>query len=575
MNNMRRIFLNPLVIIVPLVVVGLFFWYRYTSAVQPINSSAANILPNAGFDDELDAQGFPNGWQLDASTPNVSYAVEPGYESYRLLSLHTTAASPDNNSTLTTPKALVKAGDSYLFKGYYKSSLGFDLLIKQTNEDGTSRLSFVRHYSPSNTWTTASDTFKVAAPVQSVQYVYSFVDQGTLQLDNFYLEQNATDIVMTLQPSIVKSLQPNPGLTIEGSAPDKWSSFSSGANRADFSVITSEGIPHLDARLSDYKDGEAKWQYEPVTVHAGQYLQFGVAYKSNQPVDIVAEYTLSTGSRQFITLGTLTASKQWLSLTRSFEAPPASTSVSVSLVIRGNGTISTRAYSLDDISKPGALYWQQPYVSLSFDDGLISDYTDASNLLDTHAYKGTFYFNPSTIDTAGVMSSEQVSNLKSRGHELASHGYEHLNLTALHKQSIQYQLEHARSYFEQIHDKKTINFASPYGASDAQTNYYVRKFYTSQRGSEDGINTRQSFDPYNLKVLYIGNDTPISKLTDSLNEAKQTNGWLILVYHQIAPTSTDPTAITPQQFQQQLDTISQSGVTVQPVEDVRQKISHQ
>lgn len=575
MNNMRRIFLNPLVIIVPLVVAGLFFWQRYTSAVQPINSSAANILPNAGFDDELDAQGLPNGWQLDASTPNVSYTTEPGYESFRLLSLHAAAASAGNNSTLTSPKALVKTGDSYLFKGYYKSTLGFDLLVKQTNEDGTSQLSFIRHYSPSDTWTTMSDTFKVTTPIQAVQYVYSFVDQGNLQLDNLYLEQNASDIVTVSPPQVVKSLQPNPKLVTTDKIPDKWNSFNSGTNQADFSVITSEGTPHLDARLSNYTNGEAKWQYEPAAVHPGQYIQFGVTYKSDRPVDIIAEYILSSGERQFVTLGTLTASKQWLSLTKSLEVPPASTSLSISLVIRGNGTVSTKAYSLDDISKSGVPYWQQPYVSLTFDDGWVSDYSNVADLLNTYRYKGTFYLNPSTIDTAGVMSSEQVSSLESRGHELASHGYEHLNLTALNKQSIQYQLEHAHSYFTQVHDKKTINFASPYGASDAQTAYYVRKFYASQRGTEDGINTRQSFDPYNLKVLYVGNDTPISKLVDSLKQAKQTNGWLILVYHQVTPTGTDATTITPQQFKQQLDTISQNSVAVQPVGDVIQKLGSQ
>ncbi|MNK98983.1 Polysaccharide deacetylase [compost metagenome] len=173
------------------------------------------------------------------------------------------------------------------------------------------------------------------------------------------------------------------------------------------------------------------------------------------------------------------------------------------------------------------------------------------------------------------MSSEQVTALVKSGHELASHGYEHLNFTTLDTPSIDYQLMHAGEYFKQVHNQHTIQFSAPFGGTDGQVNHYARNYYASLRGTESGVNTRQNFDPYNLLILYIGNDTSPGKLANALAEAKARNGWLILVYHRVDTNTQGEPVISPAQFQQQLDTVRKSELTVTTVSDAMQEISKQ
>jgi peptidoglycan/xylan/chitin deacetylase (PgdA/CDA1 family) len=575
-NILKSILLNPIVLIVPIVGIVLAGWQQHVAlAQQPsLSSSPYNILPNAGFE-EVDENGQAAGWKLNNGSPSVQAVIQSGYSSPKSL-LVLNSNNQSGNSTLTSPVANVQSGKNYLYKGYYKSSMPFDLLTRRNYKDGSSRLKIVKHYEPSSLWTTASSSFTAEPNIQSVQFMYGFADAGRLQLDNSYLEADPTSAYIAPSPAQVgDNLIQNASLvSADGASPDKWNRFTTGNNHTDFSYIADSMPAHLRTQVSSYQDGEAKWQHDPVAVKPGQYLQFDVSYLSDRPVDIVAEYTLSSGARKFNTLASLMPANDWTDYTGRFVAPADATHVVVSVVLHGNGVLNTKNYSLYDISKPGALNWKQARVSLTFDDGWESDYTDGAKLLGQYGYKGTFYLNPSSIDTPSFMTSDQVTSLSNSGHELASHGYEHQDFRALSKQSVNYQLEHAASYFSQTFHKKSVNFATPFGGSDPEVEYYARKYYASHRGTESGINTRQNIDPYNLKIFYVGNDTPLTKLNEALAETKASNAWLILVYHRIS-TESNETTINPVTFQQQLDAVQHSGASVKTVAAALQEVKHE
>jgi peptidoglycan/xylan/chitin deacetylase (PgdA/CDA1 family) len=161
------------------------------------------------------------------------------------------------------------------------------------------------------------------------------------------------------------------------------------------------------------------------------------------------------------------------------------------------------------------------------------------------------------------------------GHEVASHGYKHLNLTTLDRSEIDHQLGYAAQYFSQVHGQSSIDFAAPFGGNDPQVTFYARKYYKSLRGTDAGINTRQNFNPYNLRVLYMGHSVTQARLADEVADTKASNGWLVLVYHRIEPTANSETIVTPTQLLQQLDTIKRSGIIVEPVSTALQEIDDQ
>lgn len=537
MSKIVRLLKNPLLLIVPVVVLLMLAWQQYTEARTLINSSQVNILPNAGLD-ILDDSGFPAGWQFSPSSTAVTAESNDGYNSPRLLKITNRAVEIAGNTTLTSPVASVQKGATYFYKGFYTSTVPFDLILRVNNKDGSSRQAIVGRYAPDSQWATVSRVFTPDENTQTVQLVYSFAAKGELRIDNNYLEPNPVDTYDATEQGTSKNLISDVTETSEGN--------------------------------------EQKWQHSPISIREHQAFQYNVTYKSSQPVDVVVEYILPSGVRKYSTIGTLLPAKEWTIYMGTFETPSTATGLVVSVIAQGEGT-AVKDHGLYDISKSSIGSWKKPMISITFDDGWKSAFTNGIASLDKYDYKATFYLNPSSIDTSGFsfITSEEVAALKEGGHELASHGYQHHNLTTLDTPSIDYQLEFAYRYFKQIHEQQDVSVSTPFGGTDSQVRYYARKYYASLRGTESGINTRHNFNPYNLLVLYIGNDTQPSKLAEALAEAKDRNGWLILVYHRIDTNTEGEPVVSPAQFQRHLEIVDMSGVTVFPIAAALREIDSQ
>jgi peptidoglycan/xylan/chitin deacetylase (PgdA/CDA1 family) len=246
----------------------------------------------------------------------------------------------------------------------------------------------------------------------------------------------------------------------------------------------------------------------------------------------------------------------------------------VTLVSHGDGTTRSRGYFLTEVTKPGALRWDKPMVSIAFDDGWQSVYDRALPLLNKHDFPSTQYLNASTLETPNYMTAAEVQQLHAAGHEIAAHSYDHVDLTSLATDRLDDELRKGKEALAAA-GLPTEDLATPYGRSDAQVDWYASKYFNIVRGTDDGINTRQNLDPHNLKVFYVTSETTPDELAQVLTDTSQVNGWLILVYHQIAPAestgiqgntiATDRSTITSDALAAQLELIDKSGIKVQPV----------
>jgi len=568
-HKLARLAGNPLVIIPPLVLALAFGWHHYIYASRDLSlpASGANLLQNGTFSD-VTSDGVPAGWQL-RQHGDLRYGLSraDGYAGGSSFDLQISGYQ-NGDLAFTTPKAVISPGKTYLFKGYYRSTAEFTLAMRYyTGGKPAAWTHLLTYPANSHAWTTASRAFRPPDGTDAVQFELRLYQEGQLRLDSLYLQPDG-DVSVPPKPNGPNTV-PNYLLAAAGyNAPEGWSTYRTGTNSAAFSY-EQDGEAYVQTTVSDYKDGEAKWQYPPQAVQPAQYLQASVEYRSDVSVPLVAEFSLPEGHIQDQTLVQLPPADDWTKVDYPVEVPPGATNLFIALPLHSAGTVASRGYSVVDISEPGPAQWPGAMASLTFDDGWQQTYDNTAPLLKQFGYNGTFYINPLTIETPGFMTAKELASLARAGHEIAAHGYEHDDLTALSRDALNYQLLEGRDYLRSA-GFTVSDFAPPYGRSDAEVRFAAERYYATLRGTSPGLNTRRNLDPYNLKVMYITSSTTPADVGKALETAKAYHGWLILVYHQVSDRpsqlpDTEHAPVTPAALKAQLGEVRASGIHVLPV----------
>ena len=197
--------------------------------------------------------------------------------------------------------------------------------------------------------------------------------------------------------------------------------------------------------------------------------------------------------------------------------------------------------------------------SLSFDDGMISQYKYAAPILDKHGLKATFYIVSDNLESDSLASPKwrfgywyQFQELYSKGHEIASHTATHPRLTSLKDGNrkeigtLQYELaEPIKALKKQLPNYKPITFAYPFVDFNAHVADEAAKLYYSSRGLGAGLNQVHPIDWMNIQshtISYSSGRTLVSdfKKIDELEEwiVKNTiskEGWTVYLAHDVLP----------------------------------------
>ena len=161
------------------------------------------------------------------------------------------------------------------------------------------------------------------------------------------------------------------------------------------------------------------------------------------------------------------------------------------------------------------------------------------------------------------------------GHEIGSHSVTHPNLAQISQEQLDYELTHSKQYLESIVGIGQVNnFATPYGAYSNNVIDNIRKYYNSQRSTDESYNSKDDFDANNIKVQNMTNTTELSEVVQWIEKAKTDKTWLVIVYHRIADNPGQYDA-TPENFYAQLRAIDDSDITVKTVADALSEINSQ
>lgn len=112
------------------------------------------------------------------------------------------------------------------------------------------------------------------------------------------------------------------------------------------------------------------------------------------------------------------------------------------------------------------------HVAFTFDDGTKDHVEFAAPILEKYGYRGMFCIVSERVGKPGYMSWDDVNDLLSRGHDIASHTATHQNLLDLIKQgkSIEVKNEMLRSIkaIEENTNKEILYLAFPYNACNTE-----------------------------------------------------------------------------------------------------------
>ena len=188
-------------------------------------------------------------------------------------------------------------------------------------------------------------------------------------------------------------------------------------------------------------------------------------------------------------------------------------------------------------------------------------------MLTAEGMTGTQFIITSLLGQTGYLTDAQVKDIANDGEEIASHTETHPDLTQETASQLTTELSGSQKALKKITGTSPTDLAYPYGLWNSTVISATEKYYTAARGVEDGYNSKDTFNQYDLKVQNIYDTTTTAQVADWVAQAKATNTWLIFVYHSV---DNDPSAatdagiynVTTAQFSAQLAAIKASGVSV-------------
>jgi peptidoglycan/xylan/chitin deacetylase (PgdA/CDA1 family) len=446
------------------------------------------------------------------------------------------------NGQITSPKPLAQLGGNPV-AGSWKV---YDIPLKDLQGENTTITGIVIH--------------DISGDTQSLVYV----DDIRLTADT------------TIEPIITDGI-PNNSLeqvsTMTGN-PVAWHTNAWGTNTPIFTYVQTghSGTHSVKTEITNYVSGDAKWYYDAQSVSPGKQYTFKDYYQSNVSSRVTVEFAMTDGTLTYLELPQATASDTWKQYRASFTAPANAKTMAVLHVITSVGYITLDDFQMVDYQIVG---FDRGLVSITFDDGISSQYTKAYPILTKYAMPATFYLTSGFLGTNFYMTKTQAATLKEHGHQLAAHTVNHARLTTASDTELLYQLAQSKTDLTTWFGPEGLgDFATPYGAYDDRVLAMIKQYYTSHRSVEDGYNSRDSFDIYNIKVQNVVTSTPVSQVQSWITKAAQDKTWLVLVYHQV-DNASDEYNVTSSDFDAHLQSIKSSGLTVFTVEQALKEVTPQ
>lgn len=526
--------------------------------------AGTNLIDNPSFET---ANGTaPASWEKNnwgTNTPTFTY-LGSGRTGTKSVQVAVANYTSGDAKWFAAPVSIT-AGQRYIYSDWYKSGVVSRVVVAFIDASGNYTYSELGNAAAAVAWTQYSASFTAPTTAKQATIFHLLDRNGTLGIDDASLVKTAPSTEIIANPSVETPSPANP------KTPADWTASSWGNNKPAFTYENGgqSGGKSVKVTMSNYVDGDAKWFFNPIdvngtTLQKDKQYRFTTWYKAKVGTipKAVAMFIKADGSAQYFGMPNpqpaSNSAYTWAKYSDTFSIPQDAVKVSVFLFINQSGWIQTDNYSITPYVPSG---FNQPLLSLTFDDGHEDNVTNALPLLNQLDLKTTQCFATEHIENDPQQATGNVLAFYNSGHEICSHSVTHPMMTTLTAAQLDHEAKYSRDYLQGIIGGPVRNFATPYGDYNATVIGTLKKYYRSHRTVDEGYNSKDNFDIYRVRVQNIFNTTTAAQVSAWVEQAKADKTWLVLVYHRVGanPGQFDS---SPEGFTTQMQAIKQSGITV-------------
>jgi uncharacterized repeat protein (TIGR01451 family) len=216
-----------------------------------------------------------------------------------------------------------------------------------------------------------------------------------------------------------------------------------------------------------------------------------------------------------------------------------------------------------DVYNPYGADNVRPKCLIVFDDGNEAQYTITFKYMQSLGMTGTVYVNGYNIGTEGVLTIDELKEMAAAGWIIGNHGYSHQNLIQISDDDIKSEISNGINYLTSIGlPDGALNLAFPGGYYNDDVIEIMKSLGVLTGRSTNGelIYSLNGLDLYRLPAYTILNTTSVSSVKDYVNNAIQSGSNIILLFHDIAPGSSDSYVYTEADFKAIIDYIYSTGI---------------
>ena len=377
-------------------------------------------------------------------------------------------------------------------------------------------------------------------------------------------------------PISANNMVPNPSFEIaNGNMPISWKQNKSGTNTAVYTYLTTghSGNRSYQVQINEYTSGQAGYSFNAQPVAQNSRYIYSAYYRSDVYVEFDAEIHKTGGVREYVYLGSAAPSENWGQYVMQIDTPANATSIVISAIINEKGYFITDDHNLSDIGKPTS--FNRPIVSFTFDDFFPTFFSNALPKFNKYGMTATMYLATQDLGQPGFATQKQLVNLANSGFEIGSHAITRPHLPSLSASQLDFELNQSKFKLNNYLGVTITNFASPFGEYNAQVLNCVNKYYASHRSVDIGYNSKDNFNPMNIKAMSVNSNVHPKIVKGWIDRAIQDKTWLVLVYHDVKAASGELFSTTPQDLEIVLAYLKQKNVSVQNVNSALSEIKQQ
>lgn len=207
---------------------------------------------------------------------------------------------------------------------------------------------------------------------------------------------------------------------------------------------------------------------------------------------------------------------------------------------------------------------RESIVTFAFDDFPLSALSAGGTALEQRSARGTFYasFGLAGDAAAGVGSIEDLIAPATRGHEVASHTFGHLDATTTSPAALDADLR-TNTATASAHGLTLSNFAFPFGRHHRSSMLICQRHFRTARTTQHAVN-RGPTDLYALRAVRLYSRNGINGCRDYIDDITRRPGWLIFYTHDVCETPSSY-GCTPRDFEAVVDYTLAAGARIETV----------